>query len=308
MKTKETIHFASSSGKDTVRGYMYAPGTAPRAVVQLSHGMCEYVERYEPFLEFLTAHGFAVCGNDHLGHGHTAKNEKELGVFPPRDGRKCLVEDLYAMTQLAKRRWPGVPYFLLGHSMGSFVARQYTAQYGADLTGAIFMGTSGKNPLDWAGVALTAALGAVKGKRARSALVDKMAFGAYNKRIEHPVRQNDWLTRDAAVVQAYENDPYCSFSFTLGAYHELFKLLKGVSGKRWAERIPRALPLLVISGEADPVGQYGKGVRQVAGWLRDTGHENVTLTLYPGARHEVLNETDRASVYADVLSWLENNL
>ena len=212
------------------------------------------------------------------------------------------------MTERTKERWAGAPYFLLGHSMGSFVARQYTAKYGWALDGAIYMGTSGKNPLDWAGIALTNMLGVCKGKKARSRLIDKLAFGSYNKRIEKPMGEDDWLSRDTEVVRAYGKDPLCKFTFTIGAYHELFKLLRGVSGKEWAQQVPQTLPILLISGEEDPVGQYGKGVRQAAEWLRQTGHEDVSLVLYPGARHEVLNETNRAQAYQDVAAWMEDRV
>ena len=303
MKKGKDIRFASSNGTDTVQGYAYEPETEICAVLQISHGMCEYIERYEPFIRYMTERGFAVCGNDHLGHGQTAGIDK-LGFFAEKDGRKYIVKDLYTVTQHAKKRWPGKPYFLLGHSMGSFVARQYTAEYGQALDGVIFMGTSGKNPMDWAGIMMASALAALKGKQGKSKMIDKLAFGAYNKKIDHPQCGNDWLSRDAEVVRAYENDPYCKFSFTLSAYRELFALLHGVSSEKWAEQIPQALPILVISGEADPVGQYGKGVRQVYQWLCRTGHEDVTLKLYPGARHEVLNEENRQQVYQDVLCWL----
>lgn len=298
---KQSVSFVSGNGQDRIRGYYYEPEGAVRAVLQISHGMCEYIERYEPFIEYMTVQGFAVCGNDHLGHG---KGARHLGYFAEKNGREYLVSDLYRMTGLAKERWAGRPYFLLGHSMGSFVARQYTARYGQGLDGVVFMGTSGKNPLDWAGIALASVLGACKGKQARSRLIDKLAFGSYNKRIEKPAGADDWLSRDADIVRAYGKDPLCKFTFTIGAYCELFKLLRGVSGQGWAEKVPRALPILLISGEEDPVGQYGKGVRQVDGWLRQTGHEDVTLVLYPGARHEVLNETNRAQAYQDIAAWL----
>lgn len=302
---KQSLTFASSSGQDTICGYCYEPEGAVRAVLQISHGMCEYIERYEPFIEYMTARGFAVCGNDHLGHG---KGAETLGYFAEKNGRDYLVRDLYSMTERAKARWDGVPYFLLGHSMGSFVARQYTAQYGQALDGVIYMGTSGKNPLDWAGIALAKMLGACKGKQARSRLIDRLAFGSYNKRIEKPAGEDDWLSRDAEVVRAYGQDPLCKFTFTIGAYQELFALLRGVSGKGWAEKVPRTLPILLISGEEDPVGRYGKGVRQVEKWLQQTGHQDVSLVLYPGARHEVLNETNRAQTYQDVAAWMEDRI
>lgn len=302
---KQSVTFASSNGKDPICGYWYEPEGPVRAVLQISHGMCEYIERYEPFIEYMTERGVAVCGNDHLGHG---KGARALGQFAEKNGRAYLVRDLYSMTERAKERWAGAPYFLLGHSMGSFVARQYTVKYGWALDGVIYMGTSGKNPLNWAGIALTNMLGVCKGKKARSRLIDKLAFGSYNKRIEKPMGEDDWLSRDVEVVRAYGKDPLCKFTFTIGAYHELFKLLRGVSGKGWAQQVPQRLPILLISGEADPVGQYGKGVRQAAEWLRQTGHEDVSLVLYPGARHEVLNETNRAEAYQDVAAWMEDRM
>lgn len=253
---KQSVTFASGNGQDSICGYWYEPEGPVRAVLQISHGMCEYIERYEPFIEYMTERGVAVCGNDHLGHG---KGARALGHFAEKNGRAYLVRDLYSMTERAKERWAGAPYFLLGHSMGSFVARQYTVKYGWALDGVIYMGTSGKNPLDWAGIALTNMLGVCKGKKARSRLIDKLAFGSYNKRIEKPMGEDDWLSRDVEVVRAYGKDPLCKFTFTIGAYHELFKLLRGVSGKGWAQQVPQRLPILLISGEADPVASMARG-------------------------------------------------
>ena len=191
----------------TLHAFCCEPEGEVRAVLQLSHGMVEFIDRYKPLAEYLAGQGIVVVGHDHLGHGGSIRTKADYGYFAEPDGNRAVLDDLHAMTLRTKERYPGVPYFLLGHSMGSFVARQYTVKYGWALDGVIYMGTSGKNPLDWAGIALTNMLGVCKGKKARSRLIDKLAFGSYNKRIEKPMGEDDWLSRDVEVVRAYGKDP-----------------------------------------------------------------------------------------------------
>lgn len=307
--TKQQCDFASANGKDTVIGYFYEDTTVePKAVIQLSHGMCEYIGRYDDFAEYLCHNGYAVCGNDHLGHGATSDGSSGVdGYFGEKDGHEHILRDLRTMNEKAHKRFPHLPVILLGHSMGSFYARAYAARWPGTIDGLIISGTGGPNPLGGVGLLLTNIIGAIKGKQYRSAFVNKMAFGTYLKKIEAPATGYDWITRDKDIVSAYAADPKCTFVFTVGGFHELMTILKKVSSPQWAEKLDKKTPILMISGDMDPVGDYGDGVKKVHGWLQQAGIQDLTLHLYPGARHEVLNETNRAEVYADVLAWLEKH-
>ena len=307
MRFRKSIDtFLSSDGVTAVSCYFYEPlEQEPAGIVQISHGMCEYLERYEDFADYLCGQGFAVCGNDHLGHGRTAAREEDLGFFGESGGADFLVKDLEKMTVLAKQRHPGLPYFLFGHSMGSFIARMYLTQYAQELTGAVLCGTTGGNPMAGMGAFLAGRTASAKGPRHRSAALTKMAFGSYNKRFDSPKSANAWISRDAGVVGKYDQDPLCTFTFTAAAYHELFMLVRRVSAPEWAPAVPRDLPVLLIAGEDDPVGDYGAGVRRVAERLIEAELRDVSCRLYPGCRHEVLNELNRSEVYRDVCRWLQ---
>lgn len=308
-KIKTNVSFLSANKTDTVQCWLYeAENVQPKAVVQISHGMCEYIGRYEEFIGFLVERGFAVCGNDHLGHGETSGISGTDGYFAKKNGADCVVEDLRSVTALAQKRWPGLPVFLLGHSMGSFLARKYAAEDARALSGLILSGTGGPNPAAGVGMALTSLLAAFRGADHRSPFIHKLAFGAYLKRIADPDTPYDWISHDKEIVQKYAADPKCTFMFTLNGFHELMKTLRAVNRKDWGARLPKSLPVFLFSGTGDPVGQYGEGVRAVYENLKRGGVENVTLTLYPDGRHEMLNETNRKEVYQDVADWLETCL
>ena len=238
---KSVGHFASSDGKSTVCCYFYEPiDCEPEGILQISHGMCEYLERYEDFAGYLCNQGFIVCGNDHLGHGNTAASAEELGFFGEKGGAGLLVEDLHRMTQFAKQRYPGLPYFLFGHSMGSFIARMYLSSYASELTGAVICGTTGGNPAAGLGAFLAGQIAALKGPRHRSKMLTKMAFGSYNRHFDTPKSPNAWISRDADVVARYDQDPFCTFTFTAAAYRELFTLVKkGIPSGLGGFRPPR---------------------------------------------------------------------
>lgn len=305
----ESIRFESACpGRETVGYFFDAEGLRPKAVVQISHGMCEYIGRYADFASFLVKHGFAVCGNDHLGHGETGKLAGEYGFFAERDGRTFVLRDLKTMNELARKRWPGVPVILLGHSMGSFFARWFATVYPDAQDALILSGTGGPNPAAGAGIAVAKLLVRVQGAHARSSLLKKLAFGTYLNRIKAPRTPHDWITRDEAIVDAYAADPWCTYTFTNSAMLDLMACLNEVSGQDWADRMPKKLPVYLIAGEEDPVGDYGKGVRTVYGMLQKAGVERLELKLYPGARHEMLNETNRAEVYDDLLAWCETTI
>ena len=309
MARTEHFYFASHAPGRQIHGVRWLPEGQPRAVLQITHGMVEYIERYQDFAQWLNERGFLVTGHDHLGHGNSIRTKADYGYFADEDANGTVLADVHRLTQLTKESYPGLPYFLLGHSMGSFYARQYLCQYGEELDGAIIMGT-GCQPrmLVRAGKLLTTLVAAVKGWHHRSKLVTNVAFGGYNKRFE-PVRTpKDWLTRDEAIVDAYIADERSSFIFTLNAYHAMFSGIDRLYDKNLLDRMPKDLPVFFVAGEEDPVGDFGKGVRQAVQMCRDAGVQKVDLKLYPNDRHEILNELDRQQVYEDLLCWMEEHM
>lgn len=301
-------HYGSCDGKNKIVYTKWSGDPQPKAVLQLVHGMAEYIDRYDEFARFMVGEGFVVYGADHLGHGRSAANEEDLGYFAHKDGWKLLVEDAHALTLRAKKENPGLPFVLLGHSMGSMVVRSYANRYSADIDALIIMGTAGKNPLGGVGIFLVNLLTVFKGERHRSKFIDKMGFGSYNKTFSDVRTPMDWLSADRDNVARYIADEKCGFLFTLAGYRDLFTLLNSVNVKSWGEGIRKDLPVLVISGRDDPVGGYGKGVEEVYRQLKEKGVADVTLSLWDGLRHEILNETDKQPVYDAIAGWTAEKL
>jgi alpha-beta hydrolase superfamily lysophospholipase len=280
-----------------------------KGVVQISHGMQEMIERYENFALFLNQNGYVVIGNDHLGHGLTAGNDADLGYFCPDNMSATVVDDLHRVTRYAKKKYKNKPYFLLGHSMGSFMARRYIMRYGDELDGAIICGTGSQTKIILVtGKVVANLIRLVLGDRFRSRFLKANAFGAYQKRIVNPKTDSDWITRDEKVVASYKANKYCNFIFTVNGYRTLFEVLTYIQKEENIKKIPKELPLYFISGEEDPVGNYGAGVRKICRAYQNLGIRNISLKLYPDDRHEVLNELNRDEVYQDVLNWIEKRI
>ena len=292
----------------TLHAFYCEPDGPVRAVVQLSHGMVEFIDRYKPLAESLAAQGIAVTGNDHLGHGGSIRTKDDYGYFAQPDGNRALLDDLHRMTELAKQRWPGVPYFLLGHSMGSFYARQYLCEWGSELEGAIILGT-GFQPKALVQLAkgVCRVQAALFGWQHRSKLVERLSFAGYNNGLEGRTT-HDWLNRDAAEVDKYLADERCTFTFTVNAYYSMFSGILRLHDPAFVAQVPKDLPLLFLAGDADPVGERGKGVERAVQSLRDAGVRNIEVKFYPGARHELLVETNRQEVFADIAGWIEKQL
>ncbi|MEE0800183.1 MAG: alpha/beta fold hydrolase [Gemmiger sp.] len=304
----ETFSFPSSDTVHRCAAFLYTrPDVPVRAVLQLSHGMCEYVRRYEPMAAWFAAHGIALAGHDHLGHGDTA-SPGEYGHYGVPNGRHYLLRDLRIMNGLLKEKLPEVPVFLYGHSMGSFYARWYAETWPETIRGLILSGTAGPSFLNTVGEGLAAAIATVRGETYVSPLMVRLNFGGYCKRIPGATSPNDWLTRDKAVVEAYDRDPLCTFRFTVGTYREMLAVLRHVSTRQWARRIPKNLPVLLLSGAEDPVGDYGAGVRQVWTMLGDAGVEDLTCEIWEDCRHELHNECNREDVFAYLLDWLQDRI
>ena len=310
MAVKKEFYFPSVSGLADIHACSFFPENkeSVRAVIQIAHGMAEHLERYEKFAGVLCDNGFAVYINDHLGHGKSVKNDDELGYFGEKDGWKNFVDDAHQLMQIAKKENPSKPYIFFGHSMGSFVSREFSKRFANDLAGAVFCGTAGPNPAAGVGIALAKLIGKTKGSHYRSKLIDSIAFGSYNKQFEGRTAF-DWLTRDNDEVDKYIADKYCGFLFTAYGYRDMFSLLSRVSEKKWAQEYSKELPVLLISGSKDPVGANGKGVEQVYNMLKNAGKTNVTMHLYEDARHEILNESKCFDkVCKDVIDWADSIL
>lgn len=309
MVKKQNFYFKSSNKKSRIHGICWIPEHKKvRAVLQIAHGMVEYIDRYDNFACYLCEQGIAVVGNDHLGHGDSVKSEEEWG-YVGENGFECMVDDMKKVTKHFKERFPGIPYYILGHSMGSFLTRYYLIKYGKSIDGAIIMGTGHQPaPLLMAGICLTRVLAMVKGWKYRSALVNKMAFGSYNKGFRPARTDFDWLTRDEAMVDAYIGEPRCQFVFTLNGYYELFKGIQFISNRKNVDKVPKQLPVLFVSGDSDPVGSNGDGVQKVYDMFALAGVENLDIIFYEGARHEILNEMNRDEVYRDLYDWLNKEI
>lgn len=320
MKTT-TITYASYDDTSTIRALLWEPDheaapSGPRGLVQLVHGMSEHVERYAGFAEYLCGRGFAVCANDHIGHGKTVASADDLGHMPLEKGEEVLLHDVNALRELVMRRLRedsgssgDLPYIIFGHSMGSFITRVYLTRYALGVRAAVICGT-GQQPraLSAAGKALTRGIARSRGERYVSELVDGMGAGAYGKAIEGARTDVDWIATDPEVVDEYRRDPLCGQKFTVGAYHTLSTLVADATDPKLVARVPHALPLFFIAGAEDPVGDCGAGVERAAQMYRRAGMERVDVKIYPGARHEILNEPIKGQVYEDVSMWLDEVL
>ena len=299
------IPFQDGSGR--IHGICWEPEETPWAVIQVAHGMIEHIGRYEEFAQAMNRAGIAVIGHDHPGHGRTAK-PGELGEFAEKNGVRRVNGAMAQVARFAKHKFQGIPHILLGHSMGSFYARQYLCEYGHELDGAIIMGT-GFQPKALVQFARSTcrALAAVHGWQYRSKLVANLSFMGYNKGLEGRTT-HDWLNRDQAEVDKYLADERCTFTFTLNAYYSMFSGILRLHDPAFLAKIPKGLPLLFLAGDADPVGEQGKGVQRAIQSLKDAGVQNIECKLYPGARHELLVETNHMEVFEDICSWLEKHL
>lgn len=303
----ERFRIRSSDTATDLAAYSIEP-ESPRAMIQIAHGMCEHFGRYVSFAKALSAHGFLVFGHDHLGHGESAKSREDLGFTAANGGSEHLVEDVAILSRHMKALHPTLPLILFGHSMGSFVIREVIARDGELYDAAIICGTGGPETPAALGKLLASLLMKFQGERHRSPLLKKISFMGYNKKFGKNCNPNAWLTRDTSVVERYNDAPNSGFVFTLRAYHDLFTLVDTVSRRNWASRVPKSLPLLLISGDMDPVGNYGKGVRTVYNRLLSAGAEDSTLKLYRDMRHEILNEIDKETVWEDILEWINGKL
>lgn len=310
MRTSiRTISFKSANGSDTVSAVLYYPEAEPvHAVALVCHGMCDHIDRYRSFMLYLAHHGFAVFGHDHLGHGRTAPGPERLGYFAPENGHQHLVRDVRQLCGIAAGMFPDVPRFLIGHSMGSLIARLYCLKYADSISGAVFIGTPGPNPFTGAAIALAQQAIRRKGPFSRPELLDRLTMGGFNRTFVPARTEKDWLTRDEEEVDRALADPYCGFVFTASAFHDLFCMMEIANSRRWAKEYPVSLPTLLLSGDSDPVTDFGRGALKVYERLLGAGVKDLDFQLYQGARHELLNELNRQEVYEDLLTWMKERI
>ena len=295
----------SCDGIHDLAGVVYLPDTPPRGILHILHGMTEYIGRYDRFMKDMAEAGYIVCGYDHLGHGYTATDPTELGFVAERDGWKLWLGDVGGFAEVIRREYgQGLPYVLMGHSMGSFIAR-LAAVESVKPDALILMGTGGPNPATRVGLAVINAVKACKGPRHISPLVNDLAFGSYNKRFGAPKDSSVWLSNDTAVTDAYEGDPFCNYKFSVSGMSDLVRMTAMANRRAWFKRLDPTLPVLLVSGRDDPVGDFSKGVEAVFSRLQKAGNP-VTCHLYDGYRHEILNDASYPRVAADIQDFLQN--
>lgn len=278
-----------------------------RGIVQLVHGMQEHIERYDEFAKEIAKNGYIVVGHDHLGHGKTATNKEDFGYFAKENGWEHLAQDVHILKKEISGKYPNLPYIIFGHSMGSLVVRTYLTKYNDNLTGVILSGTSGQKAGLITGQILTKFIMLVRGERYRSPLLEYLITGSFNKKFKPNRTKADWTTRDEEVVDKYQKDPLCGFNFTTNGYINLLKGSYYLSKQKNINKTNK-VPILLISGDKDPVGGMGKGVIRVENMLKKAGLQDVTIRLFKDARHELTNEINKDEVYYVIFNWLNKKL
>lgn len=289
--------------------YCWQPETTPKAAIHIVHGMAEHAGRYQRLAAVLTAEGFAVYAQDLPGHGRTAESIDALGHVSDEGSWTELLAAVHGVRAHIEQQHLGLPLFLFGHSMGSFIAQHHLVEHGAGLAGAVLSATSGTlGPLRAVGLAINRVQMRLFEPGHRSALTEAMTFKAFNKVFKPNRTGSDWLSRDQAEVDAYVRDPYCGFRCSAALWAGLLEAGAVLLSAQRLRRIPRTLPVLMISGSQDPVCDGGRGTHRLAEHYRKAGLAAVTVAIYEGARHELLNETCREAVTADVIDWLQEQL
>ena len=305
MPRFEEFFFESSTGCNRIHALRCEPEGEARAVVQIAHGVADHIGRYRGFMSFLAENGFIAVGNDHLGHGESFQGMEEMGFFADKDGWDYVVRDMDRLREQTRQRCPDLPYLFFGHSMGSFLTRTYLIRYPEKYDAAILSGTGHQNQaMVLAGYAAAALAVKLHGPRASGKALNDLAFGSYCARIPHPRTPFDWISRDPAAVDAYIADPFCGFVCKTSLYRDMMSGVKFITDQKQIDSMSKEQPILFLSGDADPVGDYGAGVERAYQAFCKAGLRDVTIRLYPDGRHEMLNEVNRDKVYRDILDWI----
>ncbi|MEX2463048.1 MAG: lysophospholipase [Balneolaceae bacterium] len=302
---KTTLTITDHLGK-SLHAKRWDPKSDPAAVIIIVHGLGEHSERYNHFANFLTANGFAVVSYDHRGHGRT--DPDQLGFVAEQDGFHLLVKNLRDVTIAVDRMYPNIPKVLFGHSMGSFIVQRFMQLNNYNPKALIYSGSNGRPPLKlYAGILFSSVFEFVYGPETKSPFLEQLIFGAYNKQFKPNRTESDWLSRDPAMVDLYVDDPYCGFICSTSLYHQLLSGIRTIhTHSKFADH-DHDIPILLVSGDQDPVSNRGKGVKKLEKTLKKEGVQDVTIHLYPGGRHEMLNEINRNDVYNDILAWLNQH-
>jgi len=307
---KAYFSFRSEDRQSIINAYVFYPEGEIKAVLQIAHGMKEYFLRYEEFVHFLVKKGIAVCGNDHLGHGNI--NPRLKGYTGGRQGYFVMASDMHFVYDHVSQMFPEKPYFLMGHSMGSFLSRLYAKKWGYELTGLILSGTGNADILTKllyrAMIFYSAVMVAVKGPYTPAHDLERLSQNMFNKRFKPLKTTADWQTSNTLKAEEFIKDPLCSFEFTYGAYRDLLSLIVMVSKKGFGKFLPKNMPVLLFSGRKDPVGTFGLGVYEVFRDFRRAGLKDVTMKLYKDGRHEMLNEVNYKEVYEYVYQWITDRI
>lgn len=305
---RKEAYYHSSNGLNDIRALLwYDDVVNPIAVVQIAHGVGEHIGRYDEFARYLVKEGFVVCGNDHLGHGKSVMSEEELGYIDEDEGYRYMISDMNTLFRIMHKRYPALPYFMFGHSMGSLCARIYCTAFGEELTGAVFCATA---QLPLPAVMLEDAVDILMSKLpvfGESANIMTDIFARLTRKINKSEDKYSWLSRNTDNIERYKEDPLCGFPMKNAGTKNLVKLAIKASDPFWAEHLPSAFPVMLISGAKDPVGLNGRAVLAVADKLTEAGIVPEVI-MYPGDRHEILNEDDRCNVYKDVSTWMKHVL
>ena len=309
--TKKDFYYPSTDGKTQIHAIRWEPDGKPKAILQIIHGMVEFIDRYDAFATYLTEHGYLVTGEDHLGHGESVQSDEYHGYFG-KEGNAWVISDIHKLRTIMQKEYPDLKYLMLGHSMGSFLVRQYITENGGNyakgLSGVIVMGTAWQPAAALkAGKLLAKMLGTDKVGKA-APMLDNMAFSTYLKRIPDARTISDWLTKDEEIVDWYRAHPWTQFHFTPNAYYHMFSGMEKAHDIERMKKLPEGLPILFTAGAEDPVGNWGEGVRKAFMIYTENTPCEVSIKMYDGDRHEILNETDRDQVYADMLEFLDGCL
>ena len=306
---KNDITFLSSNKKTNIHAIICQPKNGQfTRIIQIIHGLCEYIERYLPFIEYLETKGFIVVGHDHLGHGQSIKSPDDLGYFGEPNPNDLLIQDIHSLRKIIVKKYPNLPYFMCGHSMGSYLLRQYICTYSKGLAGIIILGTGYMSPCEsLLALGFINVLSCFKGIKHKSNLTKKISFelGPYSK-YDHQKKDlnNSWISRDPEIVKKYYEDKNCQFDFTLNGYYGLVQSIRYSCDPSNVAKIKKDIPILFVSGDCDPVGNNGEGVRKSYEIMKLIGSVDVSMKLFIGCRHEVLNELNKDEVYEYILNWI----
>ncbi|MBQ1407175.1 MAG: alpha/beta hydrolase [Eubacterium sp.] len=308
---KQNFYYPSADGATRIHAICWIPDGKPKAILQIIHGMVEFIDRYDEFARYLVSHGYLVCGEDHLGHGESVISEDRHGFFG-KNGNAWVIADIHKLREIMTEKYPDAQYLMLGHSMGSFLVRQYiteeNCEYAKGLSGVVVMGTGWQPNAVLKLGRWIAKMNGLEQVGKRSKLIDYMSFGSYLKKIPNPRTISDWLTKDNDIVDQYVANPWCQFHFTPNGYYHMFSGMIKAHDINRMKNLPEGMPLLLTSGAEDPVGNWGKGVQKAYMVYLENTKCAVDIRLYEDDRHEILNETDRAEVFNDLRLFFDHCL